>query len=325
MASLNPYPQRLEDLHIHLERKYGQTDREATEVLLAALLPPSLTSAAPPWIVIETDYPNRDTRDAWFSFGGIAHVEPLATARVSHPRIREKILGMWLQSKQAGMPGLYVDSEWRRLTHLTVRGSYPTIAVNTYGTFQSQCLRLRVAYPKGAHGADCDREVHHAELARLTRRVLDNDHRTMKPCVEPPPRGMYYWCELLQKLSTLQTDWDAMVAGLAATVRSTCMLYNDPVAHPPDWTVAERMVRDMVNWSTTWILEQCSKKKNPRAWDTYMTTGYNLNRAWNAEIRRLRREGVIDKGYLDGSGYRKYKVLNEDWSTIADRDAPMFA
>ena len=320
---LNPYPRRIEDLHLHLARRYGQTDRQATEVLLAALLPKSLTRAAPPWFVIETDYPNRDTRGAWFSFGGLARPEPLATVRVSHPRMREKVLDMWLASRQTGAPGLFVDSEWRRLTHLTVRGSYPTVAVNTYATFMSQCLRLRVAYPKGAHGADCDRELHARELERLTRRVLDHDHRTARPCVEPPPKGMYYWVELLQKLSTQQSDWDVLIAGLAAVARSTCMLYND-TDRGPDWSMAERLIRDMVNYSTGWILEQCSRKKSPRAWDTYMTTGYNLNRAWNAEIRRLRREGVIDKGYLDGSGYRKYKVLNEDWRVIADRKERMF-
>lgn len=321
---MNPYPQRIEDLHLHLARRYGQVDRQATEILLAALLPKSLTRAAPPWFVIETDYPNRDTRDAWFSFGGIVPVESVAAARIQRADTREKMVTEWLDTRKTGAPGLFVDAEWRRLTHLTSGRRYPSIIPGMYGLLMSQCLRLRVAYPKGAHGADCDRDVHRAELERLTRRVLDHDHRTVRPCVEPPPRGMYYWVELLQKLSTQQSDWDVLIAGLAAVARSTCTLYND-TDRGPDWTMSERLIRDMVNWSTTWILEQCSRKKSPRAWDTYMTTGYNLNRAWNAEIRRLRREGVIDKGYLDGSGYRKFKVLNEDWRVIADHKERMFA
>lgn len=316
---MNPYPARIEELHNHLESRYGQRDRQATEILLCALLPTPITRAARPWFVIETDYPSRDTSDAWFSFGGIVPVMSLAAARVQRNDQREQMINVWLAARQIDETGLFVDAEWRRLTHLQAGRAHPSLFVSSYGLLMSRCLRLRVEYPKGGHAARLDKEADKTELARLTRRVLDNEHRSPATSAAPVPAGMYYWCELLQRLSTLQTDWDALIGSLAATARNVSILYNDPVARQPDWHTVERLIRDMVNYTTAYIVRQCGEKKKPRAWDTY-NDGYKLNRDWNREIARLRREGVIDRYY------RLYGPISEDWKTMtADGNGePMF-
>lgn len=319
---VNPYPQRIAELHHWLESRYGQRDREATEILLGALLPREVTGHARPWYIIETDYPSRDTKDAWFSFGGACVATSLAMARIERADPRERMINAWLAGMEAGDTGIFVDAEWRRLAQLTAGKAHPSTLVSSYGLLMSRCMRLRAGYPKGAHALDADRERDRMELARLARRVLDNDHRTetMPRAKDPVPKGMFYWCELLQRLSTLQTDWDAMIVNLAATARNRCTLYNDKDT-PPAWESAERVLRDSINFCTLFVMNQAASGAEIKSWDSYMQAGYRMDRAWKEEIANLVRNGVLVKQ----RGKNRYRLSYGDWVQMTDRSQRMFA
>jgi hypothetical protein len=320
---MNPYPERIAELDWWLESRYNQRDRQATEALLAALLDPAVSGARHPWFVIETDAPYRQYPDEWFSFGGIADVKSLAAPRIQRERDRESMLTEWLDARDAGCPGLFVESEWRRLASVQVGHRQRTSTA--YDTLMAQCLRVRVDYPKGERAArpPAERDRDRLELRRLASRVLDNSHRTVKLPPAPVPKGMYYWCELAQRLSLYARDWDALTGGLAAVVRNVCTLYNDP-ARAPGWNLAERLIRDGVNFSTHWIVSKAAKKELMRPWDDYRSESRALMRHWSQEIGRLKREGVIDRGRRDANGYRKHSLLNEDWRAFVE-DRNMFA
>jgi hypothetical protein len=328
---LNPYPARIEELHHHLEHVYGQRDRQATEALLAALLDPAVTRAARPSFIIETDAPYRTFADDWFGFGGIAQPESLANGRVKRQAHREYIMNEWLRLGEAGEIRLYVESEWRRLPLLAeLRWQGMSVA---YNMLMGRSLRIRVEYPKNARATRTDQERgrDRAELERLTARVLDNAHRTelsTVPSTAPftVPPDMLFWAELTQKAAHYARAWDALVGGITTTVRNVCMLYNEP-ARPADWTMAERLLRDRINFTTTHMIlvaarggdmgEECPP------WDDYHAMGRSLLRWWRQELARL----TIAK-VLRGQGdvvHRKYSLGAKEWGVLIDRSKRMFA
>jgi len=63
---MNPYRPGSKNFINGWRPRFGQKDRQATEVLLTALLDPKLTRRKRPWLIVETDYPSRDTSEAWF-------------------------------------------------------------------------------------------------------------------------------------------------------------------------------------------------------------------------------------------------------------------
>ena len=324
---MNPYPERIEELHAWLEARYGQRDRQATGILLTALLTEEVTGARKPWFVIETDFPSRDTRSAWFSFGGQIVVRSMSTARAAPHRHRERLLAEWIAPEQR--QGLFVDSEWQRLSHLTAGRSHPSTLVSDYALLMSRCLRLRVAYPKGDWATRADREESAAGLYRLLRRVLDDTWREPKMLPgsrEAVPAGMLYWCELLQKASKLQTDWDALVAQLAAVARNACTLYNDP-ARGADWRMSERLIRDSVNWVTAWIMRGAKEGRELMPYDPYAAADSRaLSTLWKAEIRRLRMEGVIAPVMKRKRPVpRCFRLGSPDWEKLIDYEASLFA
>jgi hypothetical protein len=107
------------------------------------------------------------------------------------------------------------------------------------------------------------------------------------------PSSYLYWCELLQKLAPLQTDWE-VIAGLPLqVVRVVRDLYND--GRDPDWRLAERIMRDTVPYLTRWILEHLADDRagSLKAMQLFMATDSMNNRSFVREVRRLASEGVI--------------------------------
>ena len=324
---MNPYLERLSDLHQWLECRYGQRDRQATEVLLGALLPREILKAKSPWMVLETDYPSRDTLDGWFSLGGEFRPQPhsLAFARIQRATRCEGILQDWWKDRQAGRPGLFIEAEWRRLPG-SGKGATLLMQTHSYGALLATCLRLRVAYPKGDHAARMQKQEDDAELARLTRRVLDCSHRTTVERKSNLPSGFLYWCEMLQKVAPLQTDWESLTGGLATIARSIALLYND--GRPPDWQAAERVMRDCVPWVNEWILGQTAldRGRGIKAYQMFVQSGHTLDKPLVAEIRRLSREGVLlaRQSYRSADHYRyhpwRYRLASQDWRTLVNRE-----
>lgn len=328
---MNPYPDRIAELHNWLEARYGQRDRQATEVLLSQLLSRDVSRTRSPWIVLETDYPNRDTADAWFSFGGEYKPQPrsLATARVCRAQRCEAILLNWLAERRTGTPALFVEAEWRRLP-ASGHGAKLMMVTHSYGALLAQCIRLRCAHPKGDHAVRMEREQDAQELARLTRRVLYNDYRNDTAALaatmqNPAPGSLFYWCELVQKAAPLQGDWETLTGGLATIARNIALLYND--GRKPDWRAAERTMRDTIPYAVEWLLGQTSldRKRGIQAFRLFRESGYGLDAPLTREIRRLNRDGVLlaRRNMQATDSYRyhpwKYRLGSKDWHDLVDR------
>jgi hypothetical protein len=85
---------RFDDLHHYLATQYGVDDREAVEILLAALV--SCPRTAAPWLILETNWFSRRCDNAWFSFGETWLPESLPLIRAMRPRNANKLIAVWL-------------------------------------------------------------------------------------------------------------------------------------------------------------------------------------------------------------------------------------
>jgi hypothetical protein len=292
---VNPYPARIEELHACLESRYGQRDRQATEILLASQLDSSISLMRPPWIIIETDYPQRETADGWFSFGGetFSPVRSLSIPRVAKSRDCEMTLQDWLAEWPAKHPQLFVDAEWRRMP-TSGRGASLMMVTHSYAVLLSMCVRMRVVHPRGDHAVRLDQETDSAELARLTRRVLDNAHRGRLKPSPAIPGSFLFWCELLQRIAPMQSNWEALTGAIASTARNIALLYNDGRA--ADWRAAERVLRDCVPYLTGWLLEHTASTgtlSNVRALQVFRKASLQIDRPLVGELARLCRVGVL--------------------------------
>jgi hypothetical protein len=170
-----------------------------------------------------------------------------------------------------------------------------------------------------------DQEKDKAELARLTRRVLDNAHRTKSKPSPRVPASFLYWCELLQRIAPMQSDWETLTGSIAAIARGIAALYND--GRDPDWRAAERVMRDCVPYVTAWLLERASSNRVPNVQELkmYGLAGYTIDRPMITEIARLTREGVLHSkrkaAVYDSKKHRpwKYTLGAGDWMELLDR------
>ena len=362
---MNPYPARIAELHDFLAEKYAMRDTQAADLLLISLmyididmryegLGPRTENrgrVTRPWFIVETDYPSRDTKYAWFSLGGEEVVaRSLAVQRLSRLQKCEEVISSWLEERDAGGPAILTDSEWRRLLVIEqplarYEGHMPigwrTIASNAYRLLLSTCLRLRVEHPRGPaalRGAD-ETEANRIELARLVRRVLDNGMRTGTEGRGPRSAPMdadlesrfLYWCELLQRVAPAQSDWEALTGGLAAVGRGTAILYNEDREF--DRIAVQRVMRDSIPYLTEWVLRTAAMPSDPaarRAWGVkrYEEETFGPNKALQAEVKRLQRNGVIraiEGMRRGGRAYLyhpwRYEIADVDFKRLIDRSA----
>lgn len=329
---MNPYPDRLAELHYHLETRYGQKDRQATEILLACLLDPAVTTMRRPWIILETDWPSRDCEDAWFSFGLTeATARSLSTPRVLRSQAREVMVQSWIGERRLGGVGLFVESEWRHLPFDNKGGSL-FATPHSYVILLSMCVRLRVQHPRSDRCLRAGMEADRAELARLTQRVLDNSFRAgnassspFDPHAHDVPGSFKYWCELLQRIAPMQTDWESLAGGIAAIARGIALLWGD--GRRPDWQAAERVMRDCVHSVTEEILRQTALPKGAgiEAAANMRRNGQHMRLHMGDEIKRLHREGVILRrhNYKDRDPHNnhpwKFRLSIRDWADLMDR------
>lgn len=308
-------------------------DSEACDILLACLVDPKATGAPKPWIIVETDWMSRDCTEAWFNFGGLAGAQSLSTARIERAGPAETMLNAWLASRAHGAAGIYVESEWHRLAQLSGGSMHRRNAsslANAYVTLMSSCIRLRTAHPKTAWATQtaARRAADLQELKRLTMQVLDNRYREPVPGRDAPaPGAMLYWCELLQRISVMARDWNTVVQGLSQVVRNVCTLYNEP-DRSPDWRLAERLVRDAVNYRTAEIVKKAHAREELGPRDEYASPKeYNMQRVWVEEVTRLCRAGVLQyKGNSKKDRTKWNRLAGGDWYTLVAHEAGrMFA
>ena len=338
---MNPYPDRIAELHSHLAGVWSQRDTQATEILLAALLPASLTRMRRPWLIVETDYLSRDTSNTWFSFGmpEYVHARSLAVPRSVRARDCRQWSDNVLAEDPFDQPGVFVDAEWRVLPN-----KYKCVtAIASYYALLARCVHLRVAQPRSDIGVRTmnARESDRLELARLSRRVLDSQHRqhrspvahstpsgvllaSQSQGVTAAPQSLYYWSELAQKLAPVQHDWECLTGSVAAVAHGITTLYNDNRA--PDWSAAERVLRDTIPYATTRLILEASHGPVAARMAHIQSGGViGSGERVTVELKRLEREGVLTKrrGHhkvLAGAVAERYKVAHADWVTLLDRN-----
>jgi hypothetical protein len=334
--AMNPYPERISELHDHLHAVWSQRDTQATEILLAALLPASLTRMRRPWLILETDHLSRDTSGAWFSLGmpELVQARSLAVPRSVRARDCRRWCDNVLAEDPFDQPGVFVDAEWRTLPN---RSRSATVIASYYALL-ARCVHVRVSQPKSDIGVRTmnARESDRLELARLTRRVLDNAHRSIAhgtPQGVPlaaastgaaTPQALYYWSELVQKLAPAQHDWECLTGSVAAVAHGIATLYNDGRA--PAYDAAERVLRDTVPYATARLILDASHGPVAARMAHIQSGGViGSGERVTVELKRLEREGVLTKrrGHhkvLAGAVAERYKVAHQDWATLLDRD-----
>lgn len=334
---MNPYPERIDDLHNWLRNRYGVTDTQAVDVLLASRLPREITLASPPWIMLETDYPSREFSSAWFAFGGAVDPRAMAQVRVERSRVSDLMLREWLATRANNSPLLVVESEWRKLPgELRGRG---TRIERSYRSLQAYVIRLRTAYPKSDFALRMNRDADRIELERLARRVLDCSHRSppaasmLAAWERSVPASLLYWCELLQKVNPFLCDWESLTGSLAAVARGVALLYGGE--RDPDWLAVDRLLRDNIHDMTAWIMREADSKiaVGRKAYDLFRASGRASDEPLVAEVRRLNREGVLlarqgrermphkDSYGLVGKFHPwRYRLASGEWREMLDRD-----
>ncbi len=330
---MNPYPDRLEELHDWLERKYGQRDRQATEIILAALLPPDVTGMPRPWIIIETDWMRRETEEAWFSFGGVCAPKSMTEPRLLRREPQERMLQDWISTKRSGAAGVHVEAEWRRLP-MAGRGA-SEMMITSYAVFNALNVRLRVEHPRGGQALQYNREADRIELGRLAKRVLNSEFRTHRNAPQfasvRPPEGLYYWAELAQRVAKRQGDWETLTGSVAGIANGIgCLRQGES-----DWEAGARVLRDCVPWLDQFIIRSVEKsyKQYVPPYMVFKQSGLGdcEKRAMAQEVRRLHNEGVFkarsDNAYKNGRHYYpwRYRVSHPDWLQLIDYTQPLFA
>src|SRR5215471_18199512 len=124
---------RIDYLSHFLAMAYRIEDRQATEILLSALISCPRTPAL--WLVLETNWFSRDCQRAWFSFGETWLPQSLPLLRTMRPRNANRLIAEWLAEPAA--PRLFVEPDYnRRLPH------YSRISESRF--LLGRSLRLRV-------------------------------------------------------------------------------------------------------------------------------------------------------------------------------------
>jgi hypothetical protein len=281
---------------------------------------------------------------AWFNFGGAGAAQSLAAIRVATTTKAGQVLRTWLDERpRSGIAATFVESEWKSLHKEKARlgRSDHTRTAGSYKALLAGCLALRVDHPRGDQALRLDRSSDLNELERLSRRVLDSSQRsartpsllaTTATAMAAPPASFLYWCELLQTLSPWLGDWESLTGSIAAVANGIAILYND--GRPPDWSAADRLIRDGIGWLTWWIMTQAAVDRGPgrTAWKMFEASGRTIEKPVIAEVRRLHREGVLLarrnyslKGLGVGQRFHpwRYRLGARDWHELIDRSKPI--
>jgi hypothetical protein len=230
---------RFDDLHHYLATQYGVDDREAVEILLAALV--SCPRTAAPWLILETNWFSRRCDNAWFSFGGHWQPRSLAELRALRPRQANELIREWLDESPQGR--LFVEPDYERMPH------YRRIFESRF--LLARSLRVRSMTPRsgGALAVDHREQDRRADtLATLVRQLVEDrvGARAADPPVFRQPPGFLYHAEILQRLSPWFPDWSELLNSLASLAVHHAYLYGRTETTEADWKVMSRLAADSV-------------------------------------------------------------------------------
>ena len=243
---------RIAELAATLERDYAMSDREAVEILLAALVNCPRTPST--WLVLETNWYARRCTDAWFSFGESWTPETLPRLRARSPwREIEAEINQWLENPSDDH--LFVEPDYER---------YPRFHRLTQARYLLQrTLRIRARSKRiGEPLYSLDKyaqERRADELAAATRFVLE-DRAQARPTDLPrflePPDYLYH-VELIQRLAPWYEDWNTLVRSFALIAVRRAYLFGRTETNAEDNAAMARIARDSVPpWisKALWVL-----------------------------------------------------------------------
>lgn len=320
---------RFDDLFDLLRNEHGlaEDERPGLEVLCAASVIPRVLSPSP-WLVLETDWLSRTTRDAWFSLGGELVPHALGVLQAMRTRTAVYTLDEWIAEEcGSGRPLVFVEPEWRRPRVWTAvrSGSQFRLGQRLYET-----LRVRVKSPRtlSVLSATTAAEARRARLRHAAREVLRSDFRVDNlPAVNESelPRDFAYWCELTMKLARQGTDWSWLTNAVLAIARRRAYLFGREKVNPQDWELAGKMLSWQAPvWTAGMLRKFIGKTRGifPGALrkQTWIdAVGQEAAQAGRVVVRReferLRSCGVIQK--VEGGVYwSEYRLAEQDQPLI---------
>jgi hypothetical protein len=102
-------------------------------------------------------------------------------------------------------------------------------------------------------------------------------------------------------------------------------MYNDE--REPDWTIAERLMRDLIPAPTRWIMEAAgtNRAEGIKRYQVYRSSGANMSATLVDEMKRLVGAGVLQirKNYRINDSYVwhpwRYRLTSPDFRDLLDR------
>lgn len=297
---------RVDELADKLAREHAVEDRMAVEILLSALVDCPRTPSS--WLILETNWYDRQCLNAWFSFGELWAPCSLARLRVRSPwRVIEAEIKEILDAPPRER--LFVECDYER---------YPYFGRLTQSRYILQrALRIRARSVRtGDPLLSLDRynqDRRSGELKALARYVLE-DRAGLRP-QNPPrfvePRNFLYQVELVQRLAPWYPDWNLLVEALAVIALRRAYLYGRVETDETDNQAMGRVLRDSIPpWvvkALTPLLEGPSKtqtiEKRMQLEEKTRSSGHGAHR----ELVRLHRSGVI-----------RWNKLAQHWEIVED-------
>jgi len=231
---------RIDELAYFLATHFSMQDREALEILLSALLECPRTPSV--WLVLESNWLQRNCESAWFAFGGEWTPRSLAELRSMRSRLANQTIRQWLDdAPQQGR--LFVEPDFERLPR------YQRLFESRF--LLARSLRLRTLLPRSERvlAVDSREQDRRADsLAALVRHCLEDPIQARPP--DPPifrkPPNFAYHAELLQRLAPWYPDWDELLNALASLAVHHAHLFGKSEVDEQDWKILSRVAADSV-------------------------------------------------------------------------------
>lgn len=282
---------RIDDLADKLAREFSVEDRLAVEVLLAALVECPRTATS--WLVLETNWYDRECDDAWFSFGNRWTPVSLSRLRVRSPW-REVEAEMKRMLDQDGHR-LFVECDYER---------YPMFHRLTQAQFILQrSLRLRTRAsrsPDPLRALDELARIRRSdELSAATSYALE-DRAQLKP-PDPPrfiePPNFLYHIELLQRLAPWYPDWKILVESFALVGVRRAYLHGRVETDAGDYQAMARVLRDSIPpWIEKALTLLLKEPRQTKTLEAHMGLEEKTRRSGHGahrELVRLHRAGIV--------------------------------
>jgi hypothetical protein len=288
----------LDDLHHHLASAYRIQDRQATEILLSALL--DCPRASTLWFTLETNFYRRDCQLGWFSFGEHWAPRSLGEIRARRPhRDMNREITAWLND-QPEIPRLFIEPDFNRRPRVDRLPELPYLL--------GRCLRLHtITAPNGATLPVDERAEHTRsdQLGAYTRHVLEDRIGARSP--DPPafrePPGFLYSCELAQRAGAWFRDWGELASWLRTLGVRHAYLHGRTEVAQDDWAAMARVLRDSIPPWVRRAIEHLRSAPDQQASQLLLTRAMRLDGEDNEsanyakdELGRLAKQSILQWG-----------------------------